>query len=95
MTEAQAPTSFDCLWCGRPHTPRRADDIEAYARLCSDCVGRAGENEFLRFRLRRALAERAGGHPPPVAAGPRAPARAATPDLDAEMRAYYAARAPE
>ena len=26
--------------------------------LCPECLGRAGENPFLRFRLRQALAER-------------------------------------
>jgi demethylmenaquinone methyltransferase/2-methoxy-6-polyprenyl-1,4-benzoquinol methylase len=51
--------TFDCLWCGRPYRVRAGDDIEGFAQLCPDCVGRAGENGFLRFRLKRALAERA------------------------------------
>ena len=50
--------TFDCLWCGRSHTVRSADDLEGFARLCPDCIGRAGENGFLRFRLKRALADR-------------------------------------
>jgi demethylmenaquinone methyltransferase/2-methoxy-6-polyprenyl-1,4-benzoquinol methylase len=77
-------TSFDCLWCGAAWTVRGGDDIEGWAQLCPDCVGRAGDNEFLRFRLRQALSERS------------APA-ARTPDetLADEMRAYYEARAPE
>ena len=29
------------------------DDLEGYARLCPECIGRAGENQFLRFRLKR------------------------------------------
>jgi hypothetical protein len=50
--------SFNCLWCGRPHQTRGADDIEGYALLCPDCVGRAQDNEFLRFRLREGLKAR-------------------------------------
>ena len=77
-----AAPSFDCLWCGRPHTPRAADDLEAFAMLCPDCIGRAQDNEFLRFRLREGLRARAA-------------ATAAPPDTEAQMKAYYAARAPE
>lgn len=51
--------SFDCLWCGRPHATRGLDDLEGWAQLCPDCLGKAGDNEFLRFRLHRALSERA------------------------------------
>jgi len=54
--------SFACLWCGRPHTVRSPDDIEGFAQLCPDCIGRAGENSFLRFRLKTALAERAAAN---------------------------------
>ncbi|MBI2776986.1 MAG: hypothetical protein HYX57_06960 [Chloroflexi bacterium] len=50
--------AFDCLWCGEHHATRATDDLEGWAHLCPDCVGRAADNEFLRFRLRRALAER-------------------------------------
>jgi SAM-dependent methyltransferase len=50
--------SFNCLWCGRPHQTRGADDIEGYALLCPDCVGRAQDNEFLRYRLREGLRAR-------------------------------------
>jgi SAM-dependent methyltransferase len=50
--------SFSCLWCGTVHTVRSADDLEGWAQLCPDCVGKAGDNNFLRFRLRRALTER-------------------------------------
>jgi SAM-dependent methyltransferase len=53
--------SFDCLWCGSSHRVRDPTDIEGWAQLCPDCVGRAGENGFLRFRLKTALAERARG----------------------------------
>jgi len=56
--------SFDCLWCGRPHAVRSAADVEGWAQLCPDCIGRAGENGFLRFRLKAALAERARGTRP-------------------------------
>lgn len=76
--------TFDCLWCGTAHTCRGADDLEGWAQLCPDCVGKAGDNGFLRFRLHEALKERG-------AAARRAP----DPDPDAEMLAYYEARAPE
>ena len=85
---------FNCLWCGRPHVTRSNEDLEGWARLCSDCVGRAQDNEFLRFRLREGLKRRS-----------EATAAVATPDSteavgadkteDAAMRAYYQARAPE
>lgn len=51
--------TFACLWCGRSWTVRAADDLEGYAKLCPDCLGKAGDNEFLRFRLRAALEARA------------------------------------
>lgn len=73
--------SFNCLWCGRPYQTRSGQDIEGFALLCPDCVGRAQDNEFLRFRLRQGLEARA------------AASRASDPDE--EMRRYYAARAPE
>ena len=52
--------SFDCLWCGAAHTCRSPEDLEGWAQLCPECVGKAGDNGFLRFRLRQALAERSG-----------------------------------
>jgi SAM-dependent methyltransferase len=76
------PASFNCLWCGRPWTARDADDLALYARLCEDCIGRAQDNEFLRFRLREGLRL-------------RAEAKTLPPDPDAQLRAYYAARADE
>ncbi|MBA3875909.1 MAG: hypothetical protein C0498_03065 [Anaerolinea sp.] len=51
--------AFDCLWCGTHHVTRAPTDLEGWTQLCPACVGRAGDNEFLRFRLRRALEERA------------------------------------
>ena len=81
--------TFDCLWCGRSWTTRSPDDLEGWAQLCPDCLGRAGENEFLRFRLRDAITARgaatAGGGQEPVASTPP----------DDEMVAYYEARAAE
>ncbi len=50
--------TFDCLWCGASHATRSPDDLEGWAQLCPACVGRAGDNGFLRFRLRSALEER-------------------------------------
>ena len=83
--------SFQCLWCGRPHQTRGPDDIEGFAQLCSECVGRAQDNEFLRFRLRQGLHARSA-----AAAAETASAAAPTaPNADADMLAYYAARAPE
>ena len=49
---------FQCLWCGRTHRARSPSDLEGWALLCPGCLGRAGENPFLRFRLRQALADR-------------------------------------
>ncbi|MFL5673914.1 MAG: class I SAM-dependent methyltransferase [Chloroflexota bacterium] len=94
--------SFDCLWCGTPHVCRGPDDLEGWAQLCPDCVGKAGDNGFLRFRLHQALTERgaASGRTavatatqptPPTAAPTLAPSS----DVDADMLAYYEARAPE
>jgi ubiquinone/menaquinone biosynthesis C-methylase UbiE len=101
---APRPT-FNCLWCGRSWTTRSADDLEGWAKLCPDCLGKAGDNAFLRFRLRDALAARAGAsHPatavaePTNAAEPTPPVPAPawpTPDAGAEMVAYYQARAGE
>jgi SAM-dependent methyltransferase len=92
--------SFSCLWCGSPHATRGDDDLEGWAQLCPDCMGRAGENPFLRFRLRDALVERAAAAKPAqgtvatAAAGvPATESRAA--GLDPEMVAYYEARAGE
>ena len=81
-------TAFDCLWCGTAWTTRGPDDLEGWAQLCPDCVGKAGENEFLRFRLRDALTERGGGR---TAVAERPPKT----DDAAELVAYYQARAPE
>jgi SAM-dependent methyltransferase len=82
-TEAARLPSFNCLWCGRPHQPRSPDDLEVFARLCPDCVGRAQDNEFLRFRLREGLRARAAAE------------RSDIDDDTAAMKAYYSARASE
>src|SRR5262249_17959175 len=92
--------AFDCLWCGRAWTTRSGSDLEGWAGLCPDCLGRAQDNGFLRFRLRAALAERAAdGATESPADAPTAVAVAEPPPgdagEDAEMKAYYAARAPE
>jgi SAM-dependent methyltransferase len=82
-------STFDCLWCGTAWSVRDTDDLEGWAQLCPTCVGKAGDNGFLRFRLRDALAERGAAT---AGAGIDAAADAA---IDAEMQAYYAARAGE
>jgi SAM-dependent methyltransferase len=51
--------TFECLWCGTAWTTRGPDDLEGYAQLCPDCIGRAGDNDFLRFRLKAAIEKRA------------------------------------
>jgi SAM-dependent methyltransferase len=92
--------TFDCLWCGQAWQTRGPGDLEGWASLCPDCLGRAQDNAFLRFRLRAALQERAQRTVPDQPIAPAAPSAArsvvtaqADPELD--MRAYYAARAPE
>jgi SAM-dependent methyltransferase len=86
--EATFAASFNCLWCGRSHRTRSSDDLEGYARLCPDCVGRAQDNEFLRFRLHEGLRARAAA---------TATTSTTVPTLsdDEALKAYYAARAPE
>ncbi len=60
MTLRQEPARpFDCLWCGERYEPRSPDDLEEWAKLCPACLERAGENPFIRFRLRDALEARA------------------------------------
>jgi ubiquinone/menaquinone biosynthesis C-methylase UbiE len=92
---------FDCLWCGVAWTTRGPDDLEGWALLCPDCLGKAGDNPFLRGRLRAALTERAAAASPagrPVAGDPAAIATApppATTDVATTMIDYYEARAPE
>lgn len=49
---------FDCLWCGRTWEASE-NELEGWAALCPDCLGRADENGFLRTRLRTALRDRA------------------------------------
>ena len=88
-------STFDCLWCGRAWHAAAESDLTGWASLCPDCLEHAQDNGFLRSRLRAALRERAGG-----AGGVTAPsAPETTPEsrdgLDAEMQAYYAARAPD
>ena len=75
---AAPPSTFACLWCGRSWTVRTADDLEGFARLCPDCLGKAGDNEFLRFRLRAALEARAAAASPARLA-PGRPSLAARP----------------
>ena len=89
--------TFDCLWCGAAHSCRGPDDLEGWAQLCPDCVGKAGDNGFLRFRLRQALTERgaAGGTGSGAGAATATAPTPASPDIDATMLAYYEARAPE
>ena len=95
--------TFDCLWCGTAHACRGPDDLEGWAQLCPDCVGKAGDNGFLRFRVRDALTERgaaAKGASPGTAVAVADPAASADgiptgAGADADLLAYYEARAPE
>ena len=92
--------TFSCLWCGTSYTVRGPDDLEGWAQLCPDCVGKAGDNGFLRFRLHQALRERGAGRgggsdssgPAAVPAGTVAILER---DLGRDMVDYYEARAPE
>jgi demethylmenaquinone methyltransferase/2-methoxy-6-polyprenyl-1,4-benzoquinol methylase len=93
-----APTTrpratFDCLWCGRSWTTRSPDDLEGWAQLCPDCLGKAGENPFLRFRLRDAIVAR-GAATGASSAEPVAPTTEPAPSVDS-MVDYYQARAGE
>jgi demethylmenaquinone methyltransferase/2-methoxy-6-polyprenyl-1,4-benzoquinol methylase len=74
--------TFDCLWCGAAHACRGPDDLEGWAQLCPTCIGKAGDNGFLRFRLHQALTDR----------GAASKGDEITAD---SMLAYYEARAPE
>jgi SAM-dependent methyltransferase len=88
--------AFDCLWCGSSYATRSGTDIEGWAQLCPDCVGKAGDNGFLRFRLRQALTERSAGAQPVVeTAAAVATASPAAVDVDRSLIEYYEARAPE
>ena len=93
--------TFDCLWCGTRHTVRGPDDLEGWAQLCPTCVGKAGDNGFLRARLRQAITDRGAATNPTgdtTPAGPRRdpPAVAvATDDGPDDLVAYYEARAAE
>ena len=78
--------AFNCLWCGRPHQTRTDADLEGWARLCPECIGRAQDNEFLRFRLREGLRRRSAAESTEASALQTA---------DDQLRAYYAARAGE
>lgn len=92
---AAARPSFACLWCGRSWSVRSVDDLEGYAQLCPDCLGKAGDNEFLRFRLRAALEARAAaqeGGQPAAEPEPRTPVAA---PATGSMVDYYQARAAE
>jgi SAM-dependent methyltransferase len=101
VSAAARPVPFTCLWCGRGHTPRSPDDLEAWTRLCPECLGRAQDNAFLRTRLRAGIEARARAAKDAAAAVPATPASPHSPDLpglpdvDAEMVRYYAARAGE
>lgn len=96
---ARPPATFDCLWCGRSWTTRSPDDLEGWARLCPDCLGRAGDNPFLRFRLRDALAARGAANADRREVAGARPAGAESgstrANVEAEMIAYYDARAAE
>jgi demethylmenaquinone methyltransferase/2-methoxy-6-polyprenyl-1,4-benzoquinol methylase len=96
-------SSFTCLWCGTSYATRGADDLEGWAQLCPECIGKAGDNGFLRFRLHQALRERGGATRGVGRVAPHDDAAVAVVeseeeapgDLDRDMVAYYEARAPE
>jgi hypothetical protein len=63
--------SFACLWCGESWQTRGPDDLEGWAQLCPECLGKAGTNPFLRGRLRSGLEARGMGRAIQEAAPPR------------------------
>ncbi len=69
--------AFDCLWCGRAERARDHEDLGGWAQLCPDCLGKAGDNGFLRARLKAALNERSRAAAPatstPATAAPAEP----------------------
>lgn len=65
---------FACLWCGVDWQVRADDDLEGWAGLCPECLGKADDNGFLRGRLRTALRDRAGAAPAGAAPAGAAPA---------------------
>ena len=73
---------------------RSSDDLEGWAQLCPDCVGKAGDNGFLRFRLRQALTERSaaarGGAPADAGAGSGTTTTTTAPSRPAESPALSA-----
>jgi hypothetical protein len=52
--------TFDCLWCGRAWRASDEADLTGWAALCPECLDRAQDNGFLRYRVRTALRERSG-----------------------------------
>ena len=87
--------TFSCLWCGADWTCRGPDDLEGWAQLCATCVGKAGDNGFLRFRLRQALSERSSATRGDGGTPDASPTSAPPGGEDRDMVAYYEARAPE
>jgi SAM-dependent methyltransferase len=93
-------STFTCLWCGTDHETRSADDLEGWAQLCPECIGKAGDNGFLRFRLHQALRERGAASREGEETPSAGIAVAEAPDIEAidierQMTDYYDARAPE
>jgi SAM-dependent methyltransferase len=73
--------TFDCLWCGTAWRAATEADLTGWASLCADCLERAQDNSFLRYRLRAALRERsrAGASAVPAATATVAPTMPAAP----------------
>ena len=86
--------TFDCLWCGAAHATRTPDDIEGWAQLCPTCIGKAGDNGFLRFRLRQAITERGQAGTGPAALDGDAPTPTTAPTPAATTTAAPAVTPP-
>ena len=77
---------------------RAAEDLEGWAGLCPECLGKADGNEFLRMRLRAALRDRAAAAAPATAtaAEPSAPgspaAEGASPVAPGDWEDWYLRR---
>lgn len=89
--------TFDCLWCGRSWRASGEDDLTGWAALCTECLERAQDNGFLRYRVRTALRERSGGgsRSSRVSAPVAAVSVPTSDELAAGMRAWHAARVGE
>jgi hypothetical protein len=85
---------FTCIWCGAACQPAAPDDLGLLARLCADCLARAGDNPFLTRRLHAALEARVRMSPTTPDAAAAAGATAAPTTRPSAARALPLAALP-